>query len=74
MKRLQVSENALLPLACAQVTPSVVAGSIVNRLNVAVVGISSQYWQTCHPHWVEIAATRDTLLLPLAFLLGLFSS
>ncbi|HUU96518.1 MAG TPA: hypothetical protein VM487_12325 [Phycisphaerae bacterium] len=74
MRWLQVSENALLPLACAQVAPSVVAGSIVNRLNVAVVGISSEHWQTYCPHWMEIVATPDTLLLPLAFLLGLFFS
>ena len=51
-----------------------VAGSIVNRLNVAVVGISSEHWQTYCPHWMEIVATPDTLLLPLAFLLGLFFS
>ena len=74
MKRLQVSEDALLPLACAQVAPWVVAGSIINRLNVAVVGISSEHRQTYCPRWIEAATTADILLLSLGFLLDLFSS
>jgi len=64
----------LLPLACAHVAPWVVAGSIANRLNVAVVGISSEHWQMYCPRWIEAATTADILLLPLGFLLGLFSS
>jgi len=56
------------------VAPWVVAGSIANRLNVAVVGISSEHWQMYCPRWIEAATTADILLLPLGFLLGLFSS
>ncbi len=35
----------------------VIAGLLLNRLNVAVVGITSTYGETYYPHWMEIAIT-----------------
>jgi formate dehydrogenase iron-sulfur subunit len=34
-----------------------IAGLLLNRLNVAVVGITSTYGATYYPHWMEIAIT-----------------
>ena len=35
----------------------VIVGLLINRLNVAVVGITSTYGETYYPHWMEIAIT-----------------
>jgi formate dehydrogenase iron-sulfur subunit len=35
----------------------VIAGLLLNRLNVAVVGITSTYGETYYPHWMEITIT-----------------
>jgi formate dehydrogenase iron-sulfur subunit len=35
----------------------VILGLLINRLNVAVVGITSVYGETYYPHWMEIAIT-----------------
>lgn len=35
----------------------VIAGLVINRMNVAVVGISSTYGATYYPHWMEVAIT-----------------
>jgi formate dehydrogenase iron-sulfur subunit len=35
----------------------VIAGLLINRLNVAVVGITSTYGETYYPHWMEIVIT-----------------
>jgi formate dehydrogenase iron-sulfur subunit len=35
----------------------VILGLLINRLNVAVVGITSTYGETYYPHWMEIAIT-----------------
>ncbi|HUW82407.1 MAG TPA: Ni/Fe-hydrogenase cytochrome b subunit [Phycisphaerae bacterium] len=35
----------------------VIVGLIVNRVNVAVIGITSKYSVTYYPHWMEIAIT-----------------
>lgn len=35
----------------------VIAGLVLNRMNVAVVGISSSYGATYYPHWMEVAIT-----------------
>lgn len=36
---------------------SVILGLVINRLNVAVIGITSTYGETYYPHWMEIAIT-----------------
>jgi Ni/Fe-hydrogenase subunit HybB-like protein len=33
----------------------VVAGVILNRMNVAVTGIAADYWKTYYPAWSEVA-------------------
>jgi formate dehydrogenase iron-sulfur subunit len=35
----------------------VILGLLINRLNVAVVGITSTYGETYYPHWMEVAIT-----------------
>ncbi len=35
----------------------VIAGLLINRLNVAVVGITSTYGETYYPHWMEMVIT-----------------
>jgi len=35
----------------------VIAGLLINRLNVAVVGITSTYGETYYPHWMEVVIT-----------------
>jgi formate dehydrogenase iron-sulfur subunit len=35
----------------------VIVGLVLNRLNVAVVGITSTYGETYYPHWMEVAIT-----------------
>ncbi|MGE5849889.1 MAG: NrfD/PsrC family molybdoenzyme membrane anchor subunit [Candidatus Methylomirabilota bacterium] len=35
----------------------VIVGLLINRLNVAVVGITSTYGETYYPHWMEVAIT-----------------
>lgn len=35
----------------------VIAGLLINRMNVAVVGITSTYGATYYPHWMEVAIT-----------------
>ena len=35
----------------------VILGLLINRLNVAVVGITSSYGETYYPHWMEVAIT-----------------
>ena len=35
----------------------VIAGLVINRMNVAVVGITSSYGATYSPHWMEVAIT-----------------
>jgi formate dehydrogenase iron-sulfur subunit len=35
----------------------VIAGLLINRMNIAVVGITSTYGATYHPHWMEVAIT-----------------
>jgi hypothetical protein len=32
----------------------VIAGLVINRMNVAVVGITSTYGATYYPHWMEV--------------------
>ncbi len=33
----------------------VIVGLFLNRLNVSVIGITSEYGRTYYPHWMEIA-------------------
>ena len=35
----------------------VITGLVINRMNVAVVGITSTYGATYYPHWIEVAVT-----------------
>jgi formate dehydrogenase iron-sulfur subunit len=35
----------------------VIIGLLINRMNVAVVGITSTYGATYYPHWMEVAIT-----------------
>jgi Ni/Fe-hydrogenase subunit HybB-like protein len=35
----------------------VITGLVINRMNVAVVGITSTYGATYYPHWIEVAIT-----------------
>ena len=41
----------------------VILGLLINRLNVAVVGITSVYGETYTPHWMEIAITAGLVAL-----------
>jgi formate dehydrogenase iron-sulfur subunit len=41
----------------------VIAGLLLNRLNVAVVGITSSYGETYYPHWMEIGITAGIVAL-----------
>lgn len=40
-----------------------ILGLVVNRLNVAVVGITSSHGATYYPHWMEIAITAGIVAL-----------
>ncbi|HSB68272.1 MAG TPA: Ni/Fe-hydrogenase cytochrome b subunit [Candidatus Methylomirabilis sp.] len=41
----------------------VILGLLINRLNVAVVGITSVYGETYYPHWMEVAITAGLVAL-----------
>jgi len=41
----------------------VIVGLLINRMNVAVVGITSVYGETYHPHWMEVAITAGIVAL-----------
>ncbi len=41
----------------------VILGLLINRLNVAVVGITSVYGETYSPHWMEVAITAGLVAL-----------